>query len=143
MTKKEMKDALIKNMKEVLPVLMLGDALILLDQFEKLFEMKKYAEKEKGWKKYYYYTIGYSIGLGAYIRDVRVNSMAGKYLFGNFAKFGTLTATLWRIKKAEIKNDGLGNIYAYHPKYGNIDIDRYKLAMQICEVLNNYDEGHC
>lgn len=125
MTKKAMKKALQRKIRNMLPLVEALDALALLDQFEKVYEIKKYAEKAKGIKKYWYYTVGYMVAIDGYIRDVRVNSTAGKALFGKYATFGTLTATLWRIKEAG-------------PTAPN-----YEIAMQICAVLNNYDKKHC
>lgn len=138
-SKKEMKENLQDRIKKELPIAYQIDALILLDQFEKIFEIKRYAEEEDGIKKYYYYTIGYTAALNGYVRDIRVNSTAGKYMFGDYAELGTLTATLWRIKSAI--PDGKGNYV--HEDYGVISAEKYDLAMEICAVLNNYDEGHC
>lgn len=125
MTKKQMKETLIKRIKKELSGLELLDTLALLNQFEKVFEIKKYAEKTKGIKKYYYYGIGYAVAIDGFVRDIRVNSKTGKKLFGKIATFGTLTSTLVKVKEQG-------------PKAQN-----YALAVEICAVLSNYDKGHC
>jgi|GEM_PF-2639998 len=130
------------------------DACILLDQFVYLFEFKKKRKNTGGrWKKGYYSVLGWMIFASGIKRDLRVNDTLGYKFFGEFAKrgkFKTLTSTLKRVKGAKtlITNvDHTGNfedVLQYcDPKYGCVSVEYYNLAVQICLVLNDWDEGHC
>jgi len=143
-TKAERLRALKKTLDDLLPEPLESDARILLWQFIQVFKAKKRYDKTNKWyKKAWYAAVFGPMAVVGYVRDVRVNSTAGKLLFGEFAKFGTLTATLKRVIK-----HGLGEPATY---YNGLPItyidqdraDRYNLAIQICEVLNDWDEGHC
>lgn len=140
------------KLNEVLPAHMLVEALILLDQFEKGFEIIRYHNQSEGIEKLWYKIIGFLLFIDGILRDVRLNSGlgdcklcrkyffgVGQYLFGDFSKFGTLTATLIRVKESKLTHDGR----YFHMAYGYISVERYELACQICEVLSDYEKGHC
>lgn len=138
MTKDDRLNALKKTLDDLLPEPLEHDARILLWKYITVYTIKKKHDNTGGkWKKAWYKLIGYPLAALGYIRDVRVNSTAGKFLFGEFAKFGTLTATLKRVKKSAMCQ---GSEDYITPSVG---WDKCHLAVQICEVLNLYDPGHC
>lgn len=112
---------------------------LLLAMFIAGFKIKRYYQESTGLWKLWYIIIALPLFLYGYVLDVLINATVGKNQFGKFSKFGTLTATLWRVKKAEKLND----IEYYHSEYGVIAIEKYNFAVQVCEVLNDQDEGHC
>ena len=117
-----------------------ADARVLLLQFVNGFKVLKYRKQSVGWARVWYTFIAGVTFIDGYMRDVRVNSTTGKFLFGEYAKFGTLTATLIRVKQAKL---GASTGAYVHPKYGTLSMQRYNIAVQICRVLSDYDEGHC
>ena len=126
MSKEQRLEDLEQTLRGLLPYPIYLDSLLLLKQFIKVFEIKEKLETEKNWfKRISLYTQGYAILADGYIRDLRVNSTAGRILFPTHHKFGTLTATMKRVKKAGSPADEL------------------ILAIQVCVVLNDYDPNHC
>ena len=124
MSKSDRLEALKETLDEVLPdTLMNYDARVMLFTFIKGFKILRYRKDSKGWAKVWYTIIAIPMFFDGYIRDVRVNSTTGKKLFPEQYQFGTLTATIQRV----VTSTGNKN---------------YDLAMQIAEVLNDYDPGH-
>lgn len=131
MTKAQRLEALKETLDAELGGFMRLDAGLLLWQFINGFKIKRYREDAKGLARVWYTIIAIPLFFDGFIRDVRVNSTAGKYMFGDLAigdkkylGLSTLTGTLWRVVAAG-------------PTAQN-----YKLAVQIGEVLNDYDPGH-
>lgn len=116
-------------------------AKLLLWQFVKVFKIKKHYEQETNWiKKAWYLLVGIPLAVDGFIRDVQLNSVLGPRLFPkSYVKFGPLTSTLNRVLKSE-PNTASTRI---HRKYGVIKNGQYLMAVQICEVLNDYDPNHC
>ena len=103
---------------------------LLLKQFIAFFELKKRHDNTGGkWKRAWYKLIGAPLLLDGYIRDLRVNRLIGTRLFDEAPK-----------KKFETFTDRLQRIKANPDEYS---AEHVALAVQICEVLNDYDEGHC
>lgn len=103
------------------------EAELLLDQFIYGFTLKKNHDTEGRFlHRVWYKLVALPVFLDGYIRDVRLNHLIGRKLFGEHYRFGTLTATLKRTKE---RADPRSREFA--------------LAVQVCEVLNDYDEGHC
>jgi len=131
MGKSERLAALGNTLNEILSGVYEADARLLLIQFVKGFKIISYRKQATGLRRAWYTFIAVPLLLDGYIRDVRVNSTTGKKLFGDLSVkdkyFGlsTLTGTLIRVKKAG-------------PTAQN-----YELAVQICQVLSDYDSGHC
>ncbi len=132
MSKSERLEELKEALDEALPsTLMNYDARAMLFTFIKGFKILRYRKDSKGWARAWYTIIAIPMFIDGYIRDVRVNSTTGKKLFGDYSikdkYFGlsTLTGTLIRVQKA------------------GPSAENYDLAVQICEVLNQYDPGHC
>lgn len=132
MGKSERLEALNEILNEALPnTLMNLDARAMLFTFIKGYKILRYRKDSKGLERIWYTIIAIPMFFDGIIRDVRVNSTTGKKLFGDLSikdkYFGlsTLTGTLIRVQKAG-------------PSAQN-----YDLAVQICEVLNDYDPGHC
>lgn len=143
MSKKERLEALKEALDISLPsTLQNYDAKAMLWTFITGFKILRYRKDSKGWTRVWYTLIAVPLFIDGYVRDVRVNSTTGKKLFGKYAEFGTLTATLKRIKKAEPAKGALGSD-GYDSKYGFISAKKYDLSRQICEVLDDYDPGHC
>ena len=131
MSKSERLHALIDKINEVIPSYLQPDVKTMLWQFVKGYKIKAYREEATGIKRAWYTIIAVPLFIDGFIRDVRVNSTAGKYLFGSYsigdrkyAGLSTLTGTIQRIVDAG-------------PEAPN-----YELAVQIGTVLNDYDEGH-
>jgi len=138
-TKAERLRALKKTLDDLLPEPLESDARILLWQFIQVFKAKKrYDNTDKWYKKAWYGAVFGPMAVVGYVRDVRVNSTAGKLLFGDFAKFGTLTATLKRVKKAHWEERHTYGVIVTGDLHA-----QYNLAVQICEVLGDYDPDHC
>lgn len=131
MTPKQRLKALKDTLNKVLPGFLKLDAGILLWQFIEGFTLLKKRKEAKGFKKVWYTIIAVPLFIDGFIRDVRVNATSGEYMFGKYSKGAwfyagqsTLTGTLIRVVQAG-------------PKATN-----FKLAVQIAEVLNDYDPGH-
>jgi len=145
MTKAQKLAALEKTLAQELKGAEYFDARVLLKQFIAGFKIKAFHAKAKGLEKLWYKIIAIPLFFDGFIRDVRVNSTSGKKLFGAYSVkdkyFGlsTLTGTLIRVKQAEPINTKEFT----HPAYGLISKEKVMLAHQICEVLNDYDKGHC
>ncbi len=126
MSKKARLDALNKELDNKLEGFRKYAAKLLLWMFIKGFKIKRYFSEESNiLKKIGYVLVAIPLFKNGYVLDVAVNQMVAQEFFGKNYEFGTLTATLWRVKKEGEKAKG------------------YVFAMQICEVLNDYDEGHC
>ena len=126
MSKKARLDALNKKLDVELEGVRKYMAKILLWMFIKGFKIKRFfGEEDNILKKIGYIIIAIPLFSYGYILDVCVNQAVGPQFFGRNYGFGTLTATLWRVKKEGKAAKG------------------YAFAMQICEVLNDYDESHC
>lgn len=132
MSKSVRLEALRDKIDEVIPSYLQPDVKVMLWQFIKGFKIKRYREESTGLKRFWYTLIAVPLFVDGFIRDVRVNSTAGKYLFKEYSRgdrkyagLSTLTGTLWRVKAAGKK------------------APNYDMAVQICEVLNDYDENHC
>ena len=143
MTKDQRLTALKARLDELLPGPEKLEAKILLWQFIQVFKARKrYDATGSIAKKAWYIALFGPMLVSGYIRDVRVNSTVGKMLFGDFAKFGTLTATLKRVKEArpitgpghreELRNGVFPIDYYLHQKYGPIRVEMYELAVQVC-----------
>lgn len=98
---------------------------VLLWMFIKGFKIKAYYEDATGLAKAWYIFIALPLFIYGYILDVLVNQTVGKDQFGDAWEFGTLTATMWRVKKLGPKAKG------------------YVFAVKICLVLSDYHKGHC
>ena len=125
MGKKERIEALKDRLDKVLPnVAENMDAKVMLWTYVKGFKILSYRKESTGLAKAWYTFIAMPMFIDGYIRDVRVNSTSGKKLFPDYYKFGTFTATIQRVIDA-----GIG-------------APSYVFAVQIADVLNDYDPGH-
>lgn len=98
---------------------------IMLWMFIKGFKIKRYYKDSTGFTRAWYIFIAIPLFLYGYTLDVAINQTVGKDQFGEAYEFGTLTATLWRVRK-------LGP-----------DAKGFMFMVQICQVLSDYDSGHC
>lgn len=114
-------------MKELGGPILYIDAYLLLRQFIYGFNIKKNHDTEGRFlHRIWYKLVALPVFLDGYIRDVRLNHLIGRRLFGEHYRFGTLTATLKRTKEN-----------------ANPLSREWALAKQVCEVLNDYDPEHC
>jgi len=131
---------------------------LLLNEFIGLYFFKDKKENTGGWwKKAYYTLIGSMILRQGGPRDLLVNDTVGYKLFGDFARryrLKTLTSTMVLVKESNPVTGGGHGLellsgrfpvdYYLHPKYGEISVEMYDFAVQVCIVLNDYDkDGHC
>ena len=98
---------------------------VLLWMFIKGFKIKAYYKDATGLARAWYIFIALPLFLYGYVLDVCINQTVGKKQFGDAWEFGTLTATMWRVKKLGSEAQG------------------YDFSVQICLVLSDYDPGHC
>jgi len=119
--------ALRKKLRELLHFPNEQRALLLLEGFIEAYKLRdKIKRTNNRFKKLWYKIRFANIIVPGYILDVRVNYTVGRKLFGDYVTWPTLTATLKRVKKKAPHNS-----------------KAYQLAVQVCQVLDLYDPGHC